>query len=645
MGNGAPVAAQAAGPRQYDYPTVERLSRKGYFAQNFDEYKRAIQEAVRTNELDVLEVLIPAGNAKMALPLHIAASMGNVEACELLLSAGFGFLSTDPDGRTPLHLCAMNRSGSVDASVCITLLGLQGSKAVNMRDRQGCTPLHCAAALDNVDAVRWLLDIKGINVKMANGDGHTVRDIARRKGYTQIVELLDVKEGYLREDASKVMKSLNSKSKAASSAYSAPVDQERIMQVWEKFFENAYKHMESESSAAGGGLMFDSAGLKQAETNVKSKYCGALYGDEDDSDDEGRYSRSTSTPSKGSLSATAKQPQSGVTSRSDYKSTGSSKSNVSSHHHPSQNATAEEYKRTTSKLSAQGSEAGSSDAASHALVKKAAGGVGVQTDMHPGVLAWFQFICCFEASNNSLYTINVLDGTTSWLEEHLAYHQYWYQLIPPEWLADVDSYLSLPTDCALLVRCGWMTYYDPATNECCWYNIPSRHSLSCLPIGYDPMCDTPEGQTLGLLPYEGSQEWRTCPHAWTVSHSWVAVLVDGEEVEQSHTRTAHTNGANSSANKQTNNPTTTQNNTTQMTTQKTSNPSKSSNQSHETSPAPAPLQYYFLNQITGFTTWHAPEGWDEMIRDHWGGWILCMSEGSDWAIFWWNPATSESVWV
>ena len=25
-------------------------------------------------------------------------------------------------------------------------------------------------------------------------------------------------------------------------------------------------------------------------------------------------------------------------------------------------------------------------------------------------------------------------------------------------------------------------------------------------------------------------------------------------------------------------------------------------------------QYYFLNQITGFTSWYAPEGWDEMIR-------------------------------
>ena len=57
-----------------------------------------------------------------------------------------------------------------------------------MRDRQGYTPLHCAASLNNVDAVRWLLDVKGINTKLANGDGHTARDIARRRGFPQVTE-------------------------------------------------------------------------------------------------------------------------------------------------------------------------------------------------------------------------------------------------------------------------------------------------------------------------------------------------------------------------------------------------------------------------------------------------------------------------
>ena len=110
---------------------------------------------------------------------------------------------------------------------------------------------------------------------------------------------------------------------------------------------------------------------------------------------------------------------------------------------------------------------------------------------------------------------------------------------------------------------------------------------------YDPLCDTFEGQALGLTPYEGSEEWRTCPHAWTLRHSWVAIVIDDDS------------GAG----------------------------------------AGAGAQYYFLNQITGFTSWHAPDGWDEMVRDQWAGWVLCMAESSDWAMYWWNPATSESVWV
>ena len=78
MGNGAPVQGAAASSRGHDFATVESLARKGYFNQHHDEYCRALQQAIRMNELDVLEVLIPAGNTKLALPLHMAASAGNV---------------------------------------------------------------------------------------------------------------------------------------------------------------------------------------------------------------------------------------------------------------------------------------------------------------------------------------------------------------------------------------------------------------------------------------------------------------------------------------------------------------------------------------------------------------------------------------
>ena len=457
MGNGAPIASQIN--RQYDYTTVERLARKGYFMSNFEEYKRALEESIRMNELDVLEVLIPAGNTKMALPLHIAASMGNIEACELLLSAGFGFLTSDSNGRTPLHLCAMHGTGSVDAAVCITLLGLQGNNAANIRDRQGCTPLHCAIASNNVDAVRWLLDTKGINVKLANGDGLTARDLARKNGYKQIIELLDVKEGFLRPESSKVMTEINAKSKA-NPGYSEAVDQERIMRVWEAFFENAYKHMEAEP-----GLMVDEGGLRHVQKNVKSQYYSSF--DAGDSDDDDLYFN-TRPPQGGlkridqqsnasaSANAHAKQ-KTPIKSMSDAKQSPSSSNLRSTTTYPNQSITPE---RTLAKAAV----------ADPSIVKPSAGW-GIH-EVDPGVLAWYQSICCFEPSNNSLYVININDQGSSnssmWLEEHLAYHEYWYGLIPSAWLTDVDAYLSLPTDCTLSVRCGWITYYDHTTNECCW---------------------------------------------------------------------------------------------------------------------------------------------------------------------------------
>lgn len=120
MGNGASV-----GNNQRHLPkliNIEKLATNGYFITNPDEYKLSIEECIKTGEMDILEILIPAGNAKVVLPLHIAAKLGSLEACELLLSAGFNYLSVDKRGYTPLHCCCLNRSS--EALLCITLLGM-----------------------------------------------------------------------------------------------------------------------------------------------------------------------------------------------------------------------------------------------------------------------------------------------------------------------------------------------------------------------------------------------------------------------------------------------------------------------------------------------------------------------------------------
>uniref|UniRef100_A0A8B9Q123 Ankyrin repeat domain 52 n=1 Tax=Apteryx owenii TaxID=8824 RepID=A0A8B9Q123_APTOW len=74
--------------------------------------------------------------------LHAAASGGNVECLNLLLSSGADLRRRDKFGRTPLHYAAAN--GSYQCTVTLVTAGA----SINETDCKGCTPLHYAAASD-----------------------------------------------------------------------------------------------------------------------------------------------------------------------------------------------------------------------------------------------------------------------------------------------------------------------------------------------------------------------------------------------------------------------------------------------------------------------------------------------------------------
>uniref|UniRef100_A0A8C8BKK8 Ankyrin repeat domain 52 n=1 Tax=Otus sunia TaxID=257818 RepID=A0A8C8BKK8_9STRI len=79
--------------------------------------------------------------------LHAAASGGNVECLNLLLSSGADLRRRDKFGRTPLHYAAAN--GSYQCTVTLVTAGA----SINEADCKGCTPLHYAAASDTYR--RW----------------------------------------------------------------------------------------------------------------------------------------------------------------------------------------------------------------------------------------------------------------------------------------------------------------------------------------------------------------------------------------------------------------------------------------------------------------------------------------------------------
>lgn len=85
-------------------------------------------------------------------------------------------------------------------AVCHNNLKLAGWLLKNGADvnyKGGClleTALTLAVYSDNINVVRLLLE-KGADVNEENGDGKTALDIAREKGYDEIVRLLEGKQG------------------------------------------------------------------------------------------------------------------------------------------------------------------------------------------------------------------------------------------------------------------------------------------------------------------------------------------------------------------------------------------------------------------------------------------------------------------
>ena len=359
MGNGAGVAAGNRQLPAYNY--VENLVSKGHFHRNIDDYKDAVEQCIKNGEMDIVEILIPAGNAQNILPLHIAAKLGSLDACELLISAGFDYLAVNVHGHTPLHCCPLNRSN--EAILCTTLLGLRGPKAVNMRDkRHGNTPLHIAVESNNLLSVVSLLNIKGVIPTLANGDGMTSLQIAQKLGCEEICNLLEEKTNTNSNTASNVTKTKKDET----------VDEERIMKIWGAFFENAMRQVEVED-----GLTMYNDGYQSVERTVKSQYGQSDsfkgghggYGYDDDNNEDDDYLPSPYT--------TKKDEEGG-----DY---------------PEVSLPRAEYPHDYS--------------------------VPYEADYR--VLAWLDWICCYDAESGRLFVQSVTDGTSAWVEDHLYSQQHW----------------------------------------------------------------------------------------------------------------------------------------------------------------------------------------------------------------------------
>ena len=118
-------------------------------------------------------------------PLHKAAEKGDFEMVDLLLLNGAKTDLLNDYGNTPLNRWALN-NGNVKVG---RLLIENDSSVINVPDKDGNSPLHCAAVESNEEKTKLLLQY-GASKDLKNKHGNTPHQEAKFYRHDQIAKLI-----------------------------------------------------------------------------------------------------------------------------------------------------------------------------------------------------------------------------------------------------------------------------------------------------------------------------------------------------------------------------------------------------------------------------------------------------------------------
>nr|GLL44155.1 putative E3 ubiquitin-protein ligase XBAT35 isoform X1 [Ipomoea trifida] len=131
--------------------------------------------------------------------LYQQVNYGNIEGIKALRSDGAGLEWMDSEGKTPLIVACMNPQL---INVAKTLIELGANVNAYRPGRHAGTPLHHAAKRGLDQTVKLLLS-HGANALVMNDDCQTPLDVARIKGYSNVVRAIEshicLFSGWLRE--------------------------------------------------------------------------------------------------------------------------------------------------------------------------------------------------------------------------------------------------------------------------------------------------------------------------------------------------------------------------------------------------------------------------------------------------------------
>ncbi|XP_043702426.1 ankyrin repeat-containing protein At5g02620-like isoform X2 [Telopea speciosissima] len=122
--------------------------------------------------------------------LHYAALRGDYKSIDALIQCCPDcFEQVDKRGWTTLHFAVKAGNDSTIKSITKNpKLGSISMFMVNKSDKNGDTPLHLAAKISNLDALRFLMDILQVDKRALNKDTLTALDILKAKGIDDILE-------------------------------------------------------------------------------------------------------------------------------------------------------------------------------------------------------------------------------------------------------------------------------------------------------------------------------------------------------------------------------------------------------------------------------------------------------------------------
>lgn len=619
---------------------VERLCRNCHFQDNFNEYKSSVQKAIDSDAIDMLEILIPAGNAKKLQPLHIACRLAKLESAELLLSAGFSCFLQDGEGRTPLHLCSLSRS--LNSGLCATLLSLSGKKALTMRDSGGLTPLHLAAAQNNLHVIEALMN-NGADITITSSAGKTPYQIAMESKNDEALQLLkQLVSNNNRGNSRKGITNASRMHNTASTKQQSQVEYDRIMQVWERFFENAFKRLGMDPDELDDDTdRYTSVCAQQSNMGTTSK--SKTYKAHNTAGNYNNYNSSGSSSSK----AKSKGYHSAYSSTSNYKypkydnwtseekhsdslcadyprapGYNSSSCAYSNNSYNNLNMYSAKDKRFSKRneqvqyvpYDTYNSEYDSYEAPEYSSKSVAISSKSCRTEhaytstknvSYRGTLSavddnikafeWFQWVVCYsedsaaaqDNSENAYYVLNKYTGETVWLSDHLNRFLR-STLLPCEDWSDFELHMQLPLPTTLreIVTRGWLTYYERAENICKWISLPTKSVELHLPLGMGE--DATELEALSLSACEADTLWyaadQTCAAAWVL-----VVCTDRSDAQYKADSDTEDDEEN--------------------------------------------VVYFYRNRVTGETSWEAPADWDKLLSS-WGYWTLCCNEDSCEDLYW-----------